>query len=140
MVNIIPPLSITVSGNKCGGCCKQSPTKDAAPARYIVIAKSDGRLVGISPSRVREEQVTSAAIRVYAAVGARFERIYGVHMDDLPLSLHPDISRLPSVSDIRVLESGVLGYAEGLKKARESSPTPHSTTAQPRSEDSQESQ
>jgi hypothetical protein len=136
MAAFIPPLSITISGNRCGGCCKNSAVRgEDAPLNYFVICAPDSRLLGVK--KVDHATEAEVARKVFCVVREALQMHYNVSLEDLPIPARPiNMSKIPSVAQIKRIEAVALGFKEGVKKGYETATSSDSIRPVQRSDSS----
>lgn len=117
---MIPPMQITISGNKCGGCCKQSIVRgDEVPPYYLVVCSERGNLFAVKA--VKKEYEERMAARVFEIVQKNIKEQYQMDWNDIPFPAKPiNLKRVPSVAQIKNIEAIAMGFKEGVKKGVES--------------------
>lgn len=119
-MNALPPISIAVSGNRCGGCCKRSSIRPVTPPPHYMVVFTD-KFIAVSP-HCPPVEMEKAAEKTISQFSSHLQKRYSVDLKDLPNSaLSP--SKPPSVAQLRMIEWAAIGYAEGVKKAKGSSST-----------------
>lgn len=126
-MSFIPPLSITVTGNKCGGCCRSSPVKEReAPLHYVVVAAMDGGLKAVPYAKMGTPVEAQVAKAVFGYLQVHIKSVYNVDWDDIPTVVKPDdLTKAPSVAQIKTVEAAAISFAEGVKKGKSSTGSIH---------------
>ncbi len=128
MTSLIPSVNVTISGNRCGGCCGESSVRrKRPPTDYIIILNKDAHFIAIPKHALPDSILASKADDVFRKVNEFIRAAYNVSIDEIPM--HPRIVNFahpPSVADVMAIESAALGYVEGLKRAKSQSEDPTS--------------
>lgn len=116
------PIHITVSGNKCGGCCRTSTVRGEAPPHYIVVVTDTSKLTAISQKDLDVTKEAEIAKQVFDRLKSHFRENYAIEWDELPIPMRPiDLTHAPSINEVRTLEAAAMGFVEGVKKGKSSS-------------------
>lgn len=130
MASFFPPLQITVSGNKCGGCCKSTRVRgEEAPLHYVVYhVAGTSNLVAAPAQKMQSEREAEIARLVFEHVKNYLKNAYEVDWDDIPITARPiNLTKAPSVATIKTVEAAAQGFCEGVKRGKSSTasiPTP----------------
>ena len=121
-MSFIPPLQINISGNKCGGCCRSSSVKEReAPLHYIVLSLQDGKLLAAPTVKADQSREAEIAQAIFAYIQLHLKNSYGVDWEEMPqLVLPKDLTKAPSVAQIKIIEAAAISFSEGVKKGKSS--------------------
>lgn len=122
-MTLIPPLQITISGNKCGGCCRSTRVRgDEAPPHYVVYHIGGiNKLIAAPYAKMEASREREVARTIYEVVKLHLTTVYNVNFDDLPLCAKPmDLTKAPSVATIKTLEAAASAFCEGVKRGQSS--------------------
>lgn len=136
MASFIPPLSISVSGNKCH-CCRSVSVRNEPPPNYAVVCSISGTLIAVPQKSINAALEGERAREVFRRLQGHLKEVYDVELSDLsvpPLNIH----RVPSVAQIRMVEITARAYSDGFKRGKSSSEGTHSPALK-KSEDSDNS-
>ena len=117
-MSFIPPLHITISGNRCGGCCRSSSVRETSvPYDYVVIYENGG-FSAVPPDYLKKKRVQAAALVVFSEIQSRLRHVYAVSWEEIPPSVRPtDVTRPPLFAEVKMIESAAIGILEGRKSS-----------------------
>ena len=105
------PLSLALTGNHCGGCCKNTSVRNEIPINYVVVY-ADDRFIAMPKRKIASHNREHVTATVYARLQERLKSVYSIDWDELaaqgPIV---DLIRPQSVADVHRIEAAAAKLA-----------------------------